>query len=88
MTLTIRIELSADTLEKLARPVVGQGGFQSLIRQIQRQVDGNVLVLTPTLIERIAQYVHAYGNGGFQGRLDAVLRELATLARVLEPIAA
>jgi hypothetical protein len=59
-----------------------------LLRQIQRQVDGNVLVLTPTLIERMAQYVHAYGNGGFQGRLDAVLREIATLARVLEPIAA
>ena len=27
----------------------------------------------------IAQDVHAYGNGGFQGRLDAVLRELALL---------
>lgn len=37
MTLPIRIELSADTLEKLARPVVGQGGFQSLLRQIQRR---------------------------------------------------
>ena len=25
-----------------------------------------------------------YGNGGFQGRLDAVLRQLAALARSLE----
>jgi hypothetical protein len=88
MPVTIRIELSADSLAKLTRPVVGQGGFQSLLRQVQRQVDGNVLVLTPSLIERIAQYVHAYGGGGFQGRLEAVLRELATLARLLEPIAA
>jgi hypothetical protein len=88
MTLTIRLEFTADTLEKHARPVVGRGGFQSLLRQIQRQVDGNVLVLTPILIDRIAQYVHAYGNGGFQGRIDSVLRELATLARLLEPIAA
>ena len=66
----------------------GQGGFQSLLRQIQRKVNGNVLVLTPALIERIAYYVRAYGNGGFQGRLDVVLSELAVLPRLLEPIAA
>jgi hypothetical protein len=44
--------------------------------------------LTPELVEKIARYVQSYGQGGFQGRLDAVLTELTALARALEPMAA
>jgi hypothetical protein len=89
MTLTIRIELSPDAHERLMRPIAGQGGFQSLLRSLQGATStGGVLILTPDDVQRIARYVHSYGGGGFQGRLDAVLKELTLLARALEPMAA
>ena len=34
---TIRIQLNRDALEALQRPVVGRGGFQSLLQQLQSQ---------------------------------------------------
>lgn len=86
---SIRIELSSAAIEALMRPVVGSGGFQSLLRTLQSNVGaGGVLALSPELVERIARYVQSYGQGGFQGRLDAVLTELTSLARALEPLAA
>ena len=85
----VHLELGADALEALRRPVNGSGGFQSLLRQLQNQIGpGEVLVLTPDSVERIARYVARYGQGGFQGRLDTVLAELANLAKALEPMAA
>lgn len=85
---TVTIELPDDALEALRRPVVGQGGFQSLLRELQDRVGtGSVLTLTPDLIARIVRYVQDYGQGGFQGRLDTVLAELGGLARSLQPLA-
>lgn len=86
---SIRIELTDDARTRLLRPVRGQGGFQSLLRELQSQVVGtNTLSLTPALVAKVARYVHQYGGGGFQGRLGPVLMELVTLARALEPMAA
>jgi hypothetical protein len=88
-TLTIRLELSEQAARALRRSVSGQGGFQSLLRALQGQLTaGNVLTLTPILAGRIARYVRNYGQGGFQGRLGPVLKELAQLAKALEPMAA
>lgn len=88
-TITVRVELSPVALDALMRPVAGSGGFQSLLRTLQAGVMADqTLVLTPDLLERIARYVKSYGRGGFQGRLDTVLTQLTTLARVLEPMAA
>jgi hypothetical protein len=88
-TLSIRVVLPQTAIAKLERPVNGKGGFQSLLRELQRRVqNGNELVLTLVLAARIARYVHKYGNGGFQGRLDAVLSVLAELASALRPMAA
>jgi hypothetical protein len=89
MTITIRVELGPEALNALMRPLAGQGGFQSLLRFLQASVDpSGVLTLTPDAVERIARYVHSYGRGGFQGRLDALLSELTKLARALEQMAA
>jgi len=89
MTITIRVELGPEALNALMRPLAGQGGFQSLLRSLQQGVDpSGVLILTPDVVERIARYVHGYGRGGFQGRLDGLLIELTKLARALERIAA
>ena len=41
--------LPPEAIEALGRPVVGQGGFQSLLRQIQALLVGNELSLTPEL---------------------------------------
>lgn len=87
--ITIQMELSGEALEALRRSVNGSGGFQSLLRSLQSMVTADgVLVLTPEVAGSIARYVHAYGRGGFQGRLESVLKDLTSLARALQPIAA
>jgi hypothetical protein len=88
-TLSIRVGLTPAAIARLQRPVNGEGGFQSLLRELQRRVENDSeLVLTPALAARIARYVKRYGNGGFQGRLDAVLAVLTELAEALRPMAA
>jgi hypothetical protein len=83
----VRIQLGSAALGAMRRPVVGQGGFQSLLRRIQRELgDGSDLLLTVGTIERIARYVERYGEGGFQGRLRYILDELRTLAEALRPL--
>lgn len=85
--ITVRFSLGVDAAEALARPVVGQGGFQSLLRQLQELADEHhELTLTPELISKIVRYVQDYGRGGFQGRLDTVLEELTELGNVLQPL--
>jgi hypothetical protein len=86
--LVVRVDLSVAALQALGKPVVGQGGFQSLLRQLQAQISDAALILTPALITKIVRYVKKYGQGGFQGRLDTVLAELESLARALQPLVA
>ncbi|OFW05442.1 MAG: hypothetical protein A3I61_14605 [Acidobacteria bacterium RIFCSPLOWO2_02_FULL_68_18] len=83
---TVRITLGPKALEVLGRPVVGQGGFQTLLRQMQAAVQGRDLSLTPDQVAKVVRYVEKYGQGGFQGRLDTVLAELRRLASVLRPL--
>lgn len=88
-TLSIRVVLAPRAIGKLLRPVNGHGGFQTLLRAIQRRIEnGNELVLTPEMAAKIARYVQRYGTGGFQGRLDGVLDVLIDLAKALRPMAA
>ena len=83
---TVRFTLPADAADALARPIVGQGGFQSLLRQLQGLLKDGELTLTPELIAKMVRYVQDYGQGGFQGRLDTVLEELKKLGEVLRPL--
>lgn len=83
----IRITLTPSAVAAVRRRVAGQGGFQSLLRRIQRELgSGNELQLTVGTVERIARYVEKYGQGGFQGRLRYVLAELRGLAEALRPL--
>jgi hypothetical protein len=68
----MRVELSEQDLEQLMRPVRGQGGWQSLVRRLQRQVEGNVITLTEEDQARILHYLLSYGTGGWQDRLGAL----------------
>ena len=77
MDVTIRVRLSAEEAARLRREVNGQGGMQTLLLTLQRNLtDDNVLTLTPELIQRILRYGQHYGQGGFQGRLQGVVRAL------------
>lgn len=84
MDVKIVIALTPDELEKLSRPVQGQGGFQSLLRHIQSQlINQSQLELQLDDVRQIARYRAKYGGGGFQGRLEAVLSALSRLADAL-----
>lgn len=84
MDLSVTIGLTADEVERLMRPVNGQGGFQSILRRMQEQLNENQqLVLTIFDIRQIVRYSTRYGGGGFQGRLDAVLEALRRLSEAL-----
>lgn len=69
----MEIELNAEELAELRKPVSGQGGFQSFLRALRRRsAAGGMLRLSPTDLERVKRYAFDYGNGGWEGRLRAM----------------
>jgi hypothetical protein len=68
----VEVQLSREDLELLMRPVAGQGGWQSLLRKLQKQIDGNTLTLSEDDSRRILRYILSYGSGGWQDRLAAI----------------
>lgn len=70
--------LSAEDLKEVLRPISGEGGFQRLIRRIQRSVDreNHTIELNDEDAERIRMYPAKYGEGGFQRILGVLLRYL------------
>ena len=70
----LEIELSQEDLEQLMRPVAGSGGWQSLLRKLQKQVDGRRLALSESDSKRLLRYILSYGSGGWQDRLAAMTR--------------
>lgn len=69
----MRIDLADDDLEQLMRPVRGQGGWQSLVRRLQRQVSGHVIELSEEDQRRILHSLLSYGTGGWQDRIAAIV---------------
>lgn len=67
----MEIQLSAEDYELLMRPVAGSGGWQSLLRKLQKQAEGRTLRLTESDTKRILRYILSYGSGGWQDRLAA-----------------
>lgn len=61
--------LSVEEVELLARPVRGKGGWQCLLRRLQKQLNGTVLTLSAGDIAKVSRYRTKYGEGGWQGRL-------------------
>jgi hypothetical protein len=78
---SITVILSGEELRLLRKPVVGDGGHQSLLRKLQANTDratGEMTVGQPE-IERIVRYRKKYGQGGFQDRLKTMADALAGL---------
>lgn len=78
---TFIAELTTSEASALMRPVLGQGGFQSLLRGLQKSYDSTtrVVTLTGDQVEKINRYSQDYGAGGFEDRLDGVRRNLPNL---------
>jgi hypothetical protein len=57
--------------EYLSRPINGEGGFQSLLRKMQRQLASGWIELSDADVERWVRYSTEYGSGGFEDRLRA-----------------
>lgn len=83
----ITISLTTDTVEKLNRPVVGNGGFQGLLRTVQAGINTqtNTLNLAPQTAARILKLSKNFKNnaGGFQGRLRGVADAIRSVKREL-----
>lgn len=86
--------LSDDDLEVLSRPVVGEGGFQTLLRRLQASITGRELIVDEETLSMMSRYAESYGDGGWQERLrrlvcgmtiftPGVMHEGATVSHVV-----
>jgi hypothetical protein len=71
-----KVQLTPEEVQILRRPVNGEGGFQSLLRGLQKNLDRktNQLTVTAGQFEKIIRYTSQYGSGGFEDRLAPVRR--------------
>ena len=83
MDVRISIPLTPNEIEKLMRPIRGQGGFQTFLQNIQGQLQEGSLRLGLEDVRKIIRYRSKYGGGGFQDRLGAVLSALDRLKNAL-----
>jgi hypothetical protein len=67
----MKITLSDADLAKLQRPIKGRGGFQSLLRRLQKQIKGHMLTASPDDVEKLVRYSFEYGRGGFQDQMKS-----------------
>lgn len=69
-----RIVLDNDDTAELMRPIVGQGGWQRLLGQLQAllgQATGD-MNLSDEERDCICRYAFDYGNGGWENRLRQI----------------
>ena len=74
---SVTAHLAASDVATLRKPVNGQGGMQTLLRNLQERVgDDGTLLLTRAEVEKIRRYAKEYGEGGFQNRFRMILASL------------
>ena len=73
---TLTITFTKGEADYLLRKVTGTGGWQSSLRKIQSKIDGNKLTLTADEVDQIVKQAQSYGQGGFQDRLQMVIRAI------------
>ena len=79
----IIIELPNEVLRLLSRTVIGDGGWQGLLRKIQQNISGNELLLGVEDVGKIIRYALDYGQGGYEDRLLPIVKEIVILANVI-----
>ena len=86
----LEVTLSTPELVRLRRPVLGSGGYQSLLRRLQRGLRGRTLRIDVDDLGRLVTFWMHPHRGGFQQRfpraaLARYLRTTAPLFRECEP---
>lgn len=79
----IEVVLSKEDLVELNKPIVGEGGFQDLLRRLQGYIvpNTNSVRIPIEELETLVRYAMSYGQGGWQGRLTSLvesIREITT----------
>lgn len=67
------IPLTRREVAVLRRPVVGHGGYQSLLRRVQRGLRGHALSISSSDLDALVRAVAVDKRGGFQRRAEAVV---------------
>lgn len=67
------IPLTRREAELVRRPVVGRGGYQSLLRRVQRGLHGCSLSISNHDLDALVRAVAAKKQGGFQQRAEAIV---------------
>jgi hypothetical protein len=72
------LELNADEIKELDRQSPGEGGFERLIRRLQKQLNHatSTLKITDDDLEKIQNCALDYKTGGFESRLQAIFGRL------------
>ena len=70
-----QIQLNSDVRNYIQRPVRGQGGFQTLLRRLQKRTNmsDGILTLSHEDVEVLQKYYSDFGQGGFQNRIKWIL---------------
>jgi hypothetical protein len=73
----MKIQLTPGEVARYTRQVRGQGGFQTLLRRIAKQItpDG-LLTVSESDLEKLIRYSFQYGQGGFQERTKPTARRV------------
>lgn len=69
-----KITLDKQEMSQLMRPIVGQGGWQSLLARLQALLDQNTGEITLSDEDRgcLCRYAFDYGNGGWESQLRQI----------------
>lgn len=85
-TAPVRMTLTAEEVGRACRLVVGDGGHQGLLKQIQPKLDAMTgdLELDDDTLQRVHHYIESYGGGGYQDQFRAI-RSAAWRAGWVQP---
>jgi hypothetical protein len=70
------VKISETLRDRFREPVSGAGGYQEIVRTIQKRMDNGTVCVDDDLIERIEHYAYDYGAGGWQALLRDFLAEV------------
>ncbi len=72
-TLSYTITMPPQLVERMKQAPKGVGGWQSLMTDLQSQVEGTQLEVSQTLLAKMIPMATNYGAGGYQGVIRWIL---------------
>jgi hypothetical protein len=78
------ISITEGIRAEILKDVAGEGGFQELMRRLQKGLNGLSLFVEDEDIPKIRRYAEDYKEGGFEDRLKPLLDCLRALGLMHE----